>query len=132
MVVRDCRPTDRAALARGLLAGGERWTTWTESDPLQDNLYERNGDLDVIGRIAELAAERGVAPAQIALTRLLHKPGVTAPIVGATKIEHVDQALAVGQRSHPPSSPGWRVGGPGRTREGSSPPPACQPRRKIS
>jgi len=81
-------------LARGLLAGGERRTTRTESDPLQEDLYGRNGDFDVVHRVAELAAERGVAPAQVALAWLLHKPGVTAPIVGATKIEHVEQALA--------------------------------------
>jgi len=80
-------------LARGLLAGGERRTARTESDPLQDDLYGRN-DSNVIDRVAELAAERGVARAQIALAWLLHKPGVTAPIVGATKIEHVEQALA--------------------------------------
>ncbi len=81
-------------LARGLLAGGERRTTRAESDPVQDDLYGRDGEVDVIHRVAGLAAERGVAPAQIALTWLLHKPGVTAPIVGATRIEHVEQALA--------------------------------------
>ena len=80
-------------LARGLLAGGERRTARSESDPLHDDLYGRN-DSNVIDRVAELAAERGVARAQIALAWLLHKPGVTAPIVGATKIEHVEQALA--------------------------------------
>ena len=41
-----------------------------------------------------LAAEHGVPPAQIALAWLLHKPGVTAPIVGATTVEHLDDALA--------------------------------------
>ena len=44
--------------------------------------------------MAELAPERGVPPAQIALAWLLHKAGVTAPIVGATKLTHVDDALA--------------------------------------
>ena len=44
--------------------------------------------------MAEVAAERGVSSAQIALAWLLHKPGVTAPIVGATKLEHVEDALA--------------------------------------
>ena len=41
-----------------------------------------------------IAAERGVPAAQVALAWLLHKPGVTAPIVGATKVEHVEDALA--------------------------------------
>jgi aryl-alcohol dehydrogenase-like predicted oxidoreductase len=41
-----------------------------------------------------VAAERGVPNAQVALAWLLHKPGVTAPIVGATKVEHVEDALA--------------------------------------
>jgi aryl-alcohol dehydrogenase-like predicted oxidoreductase len=48
----------------------------------------------VIDRVAEVAAERGVSSAQVALSWLLHKPGVTAPIVGATKVEHVEDALA--------------------------------------
>ena len=48
----------------------------------------------MIERVAEVAAERGVPPAQVALAWLLHKPGVTAPIVGATKVEHVEDALA--------------------------------------
>jgi aryl-alcohol dehydrogenase-like predicted oxidoreductase len=47
----------------------------------------------VIDRAAEVAAERGVSGAQIALAWLLHKPHVTAPIVGATKLEHLEQAL---------------------------------------
>ncbi len=44
-----------------------------------------------------LAAERNVSSAQIALAWLLHKPGVTAPIVGATKLSHLDDALAAEQ-----------------------------------
>jgi 1-deoxyxylulose-5-phosphate synthase len=48
----------------------------------------------VVERVAEVAGERGVAPAQIALAWLLHKPGVSAPIVGATKLEHLQDALA--------------------------------------
>jgi 1-deoxyxylulose-5-phosphate synthase len=48
----------------------------------------------VIERVAEVAAERRVRPAQVALAWLLHKPGVTAPIVGATKLDYLDDALA--------------------------------------
>jgi aryl-alcohol dehydrogenase-like predicted oxidoreductase len=48
----------------------------------------------VIERIGDVASRRGVSQAQVALAWLRHKPGVTAPIVGATKVEHVDDALA--------------------------------------
>jgi aryl-alcohol dehydrogenase-like predicted oxidoreductase len=86
-------------LARGFLAGsrtasGERLTTRAGTDPFLDSLYRPDLDFPVIDRVAEVAAERGVSSAQIALAWLLHKPGVTAPIVGATKLEHVDDALA--------------------------------------
>jgi aryl-alcohol dehydrogenase-like predicted oxidoreductase len=85
-------------LARGLLAGnrsrtGERRTTRAASDAYADDLYEES-DFDVVDRLVEVAAERGLAPAQVALAWLLHKPGVTAPIVGATKLGHLDDAIA--------------------------------------
>ena len=86
-------------LARGLLAGtrtrdGERRTVRSGSDPFGDSLYKVPSDFDVVERCARLAAERGVPSAQIALAWLLHKPGVTAPIVGATKPDHLADALA--------------------------------------
>jgi 1-deoxyxylulose-5-phosphate synthase len=86
-------------LARGVLAGnrsraGEKHTTRAGSDPFSDYLYSHAADFDVVDRLAELAAARGVPPAQVALAWLLHKPGVTAPIVGATKPGHVEDALA--------------------------------------
>ena len=86
-------------LARGLLAGsrtssGERLTTRSRTDPFLDSLYRPDLDFPVIDRVAELAVEAGVPPAQVALAWLLHKPGVTAPIVGATKLEHLEDALA--------------------------------------
>jgi 1-deoxyxylulose-5-phosphate synthase len=82
-------------LARGLLAGsGDRRTTRSQSDPLQDRLYGRPGDAEVIERVAEVARERGVPAAQVALAWLLRKPGVTAPIVGATRTEHIVDAVA--------------------------------------
>ena len=64
------------------------------TDPFLDSLYRPDLDFAVIERVGEIAAERGVPAAQVALAWLLHKPGVTAPIVGATKIEHVEDALA--------------------------------------
>jgi 1-deoxyxylulose-5-phosphate synthase len=86
-------------LARGLLAGsrtssGERLTTRANTDPFLDSLYRPDLDVPVIERVAEVASERGVSPARVALAWLLHKPGVTAPIVGATKLAHVEDALA--------------------------------------
>jgi 1-deoxyxylulose-5-phosphate synthase len=86
-------------LARGLLAGsrtssGEGLTTRAKTDPFLDSLYRPDLDVPVIDRLAEVAAERGVLSAQVALAWLLHKPGVTAPIVGATKLEHVEDAIA--------------------------------------
>jgi len=86
-------------LARGLLTGtrtreGGRLTTRARSDPFGDSLYTPEVDFDVVDRASELAADRGVPTAQVALAWLLHKPGVVAPIVGATKAEHLDDALA--------------------------------------
>jgi aryl-alcohol dehydrogenase-like predicted oxidoreductase len=89
-------------LARGLLTGsrtreGERLTTRARTDPFGDSLYTPEVDFTVVDRVSEVAAARGVPPAQVALAWLLHRPGVTAPIVGATKIEHVEDALAAEQ-----------------------------------
>ena len=90
-------------LARGLLAGsrtrtGERRTVRSNSDPFGDTLYNEN-DFDVVERAAEVAAERGVPTAQVALAWLMHRPGVTAPIVGATKLGHLQDALAAEELS---------------------------------
>ena len=84
-------------LARGTLArtsSGDGSTTRAGTDPFRESLYRPELDESVLDRLREVAAERAVPPAQIALAWLLHKPGVTAPIVGATKVEHVEDALA--------------------------------------
>ena len=86
-------------LARGLLAGnrtreGEKLTTRAQTDSFGDSLYSPDVDFAVVDRVDEVAGERGVKPAQVALSWLLHKPGVTAPIVGATKLEHLEDAIA--------------------------------------
>jgi aryl-alcohol dehydrogenase-like predicted oxidoreductase len=85
-------------LARGLLAGtrergGERHTVRSGSDPVADDMYG-DADFDVVDVVRSVAAERALPPAQIALAWLLGKPGVTAPIVGATKTAHLDDAVA--------------------------------------
>src|ERR1041385_2578593 len=89
-------------IARGLLAGnrtreGERKTERARTDAFADSLYKPEVDFAVVDRAAEVAAARGVPPAQVALAWLLHKPGVTAPIVGATKLEHLEDALTAEQ-----------------------------------
>jgi 1-deoxyxylulose-5-phosphate synthase len=86
-------------LARGVLAGnrgrdGDRRTTRADTDAFTDYLYSQPTDFDVVERVAEVARDRGVPPAQIALAWLLKRPGVTAPIVGATKPAHLADALA--------------------------------------
>jgi 1-deoxyxylulose-5-phosphate synthase len=85
-------------LARGLLAGnrerdGQRRTVRAGSDPLAEEMYV-DDDFDVVDTVRALAAERGLPPAQIALAWLLGKPAVTAPIVGATKLHHLQDAIA--------------------------------------
>jgi aryl-alcohol dehydrogenase-like predicted oxidoreductase len=89
-------------LARGVLAGnrgrqGERRTTRAGTDPLSDERYNSPGDFDVADRLAEVAAARGAPPAQVALAWLLSRPTVTAPIVGATRLGHISDALAAVQ-----------------------------------
>lgn len=85
-------------LARGLLAGsrergGARLTTRAGSDAYADELYT-DDDFDVVDAARAVAAERGLPPAQIALAWLLGRPGLSAPIVGATKLRHLEDALA--------------------------------------
>ncbi len=85
-------------LARGMLAGnrgrdGARSTKRAETDAVAESLYGHPSDFDVVDRVVEIAAERGVKPAQVALAWLHHQPGVTAPIVGATKLSHLEDAL---------------------------------------
>jgi aryl-alcohol dehydrogenase-like predicted oxidoreductase len=86
-------------LARGVLTGnrgrkGERRTARAGDDPLSDERYNSPGDFDVVDRLAEVAAARGAPAAQVALAWLLSRPAVTAPIVGATRLGHISDALA--------------------------------------
>ena len=85
-------------LARGLLAGGRRGgapggTARAGSDDYTPRLYDQPGDDDVIAATRAVAEARGVSMAEVALAWLLSRPGVTAPIVGATRIEHLDTAV---------------------------------------
>jgi 1-deoxyxylulose-5-phosphate synthase len=85
-------------LARGLLTGSRKRgtkgeTTRAGNDAYAEELYS-DDDFDVAERVVELASRRGVKPAQIALAWLLAQPGVTAPIVGASKLPHLDDAVS--------------------------------------
>jgi aryl-alcohol dehydrogenase-like predicted oxidoreductase len=90
-------PLARCLLTGNRTASGEKLTTRAQTDQFGDSLYVPELDFPVIDRLGEVAASRGVSPAQVALSWLLHKPGVTAPIVGATKLEHLEDALAAEQ-----------------------------------
>jgi 1-deoxyxylulose-5-phosphate synthase len=86
-------------LARGFLAGNRRRedrgeTVRAKTDGFAHDLYYADGDFAIADRVGELAARRGVKPAQVALAWLLAKPGVTAPIVGASKLTQLDEAVA--------------------------------------
>jgi aryl-alcohol dehydrogenase-like predicted oxidoreductase len=69
----------------------------TQSDPEQDSLYGRPGGAEVVDRVAEIGRERGVSGARVALAWLFHKSGVAAPIVGATRTAHIDDAVAAAE-----------------------------------
>jgi aryl-alcohol dehydrogenase-like predicted oxidoreductase len=88
-------------LARGLLGGGRRrgpagrrgGSSRAGGDPLADEMYD-DADFDVVDVAGAVAAERGLPMAQVALAWLLGRPGVTAPIVGATRPGHLADAVA--------------------------------------
>jgi aryl-alcohol dehydrogenase-like predicted oxidoreductase len=85
-------------LARGLLSGsrergGRRHTVRGGNDPLAGEMYA-DADFDIVDAVREVAAGHGVSAAQIALAWLLSKPAVAAPIVGATSVAHLEDAVA--------------------------------------
>jgi aryl-alcohol dehydrogenase (NADP+) len=86
-------------LARGFLTGSRKrgqpaQTARDRTDDFAQSMYYQDTDYDVVDRVVALAQRRGVTPAQVALAWLLHQPGVTAPIVGASKMEHLEEAVA--------------------------------------
>lgn len=87
-------PLARGVLARAGASGSTASTARTGSDPRIDALYDPDNDRVIVDRVAQLARERELPPAQVALAWLLHQPTVTAPIVGATRDAHVDDAAA--------------------------------------
>ncbi len=86
-------------MARGFFAGNRKRggggeTARANSDPFANGLYFRDEDFVVADRVAEVAQERGVTGSQMALAWILSKPYVHSPIIGATKMDHLDQAIA--------------------------------------
>jgi aryl-alcohol dehydrogenase (NADP+) len=95
-------------LARGFLAGnrprsaegsprqgfvGQGETVRGKTDASAQRLYYRESDYQVVDRVIDLAKKRGISNAQIALAWMLHKPGITSPIIGATKPHHLEEAV---------------------------------------
>ena len=85
-------------LARGFLSGNRKRgennpTTRANQDEFARMMYYRDFDFDVVDAVVKVAQQRGVTPSQVALTWILQAPGVTAPIIGTTKLAHLDEAL---------------------------------------
>jgi len=86
-------------LARGFVMGNRRRedygdTIRAKTDSFGHELYYQPSDFDVVDRITEVARKRGVSNAQVALAWMLQQPGITAPIVGASKMQHLDDAVS--------------------------------------
>ena len=86
-------------LARGFLTGtrkredGKSETTRARTDDFGHSMYYRDTDWTVVDRVVEIAGQRGVKPAQVALAWVLAQPGVSSPIIGASKMYQLDEAL---------------------------------------
>lgn len=94
-------------LARGFLAGNRSREDWGETiraktDGFGQTLYYRDADFQIVERVEEVAKQRGVSQAQIALAWILHKPGITSPIIGASKMYQLEEALAALEISFTP------------------------------
>ena len=86
-------------LARGFLAGNRTRakadeTTRSKTDQYAHSMYYQDSDFTVVDRVEEIAKKHGCSMAQIALAWMLHKPGITAPIIGASKMYQLDEAVA--------------------------------------
>src|SRR5215831_225517 len=86
-------------LARGFVAGNRRAqdfgdTTRAKSDQYAKDLYFQPSDFPVVDRVTRIAESRGIPNAQVALAWVLHQPGITAPIIGATRMQHLEDAVA--------------------------------------
>ena len=85
-------------LARGFLTGNRTRdrsgsTTRSKSDSFAHSMYYQDDDFNVVERVTTLAEQLEATPAQVALSWMLHRPGITAPIIGASKMAHLEQAV---------------------------------------
>jgi aryl-alcohol dehydrogenase (NADP+) len=86
-------------LARGFLTGNrsrQEWgeTTRAKTDSFAHSMYYQESDFEIVDRTVEVARRLGTTPAQVALAWLLRQPGITAPIIGASKTAHLEEAIA--------------------------------------
>ena len=85
-------------LARGLLTGNRtrerNETLRARTDEFGKSLYKSESDFEIIARLKEIASERGLPDAQVALAWMLNKPAITAPVIGASKQGHLEDAVA--------------------------------------
>ena len=86
-------------LARGFVMGNRKGpehgeTVRAKTDAYAHGLYYQPSDFEVVDRITEVARRRGISNARVALAWVLQQPGVTAPIIGASKMHHLDDAVA--------------------------------------
>jgi aryl-alcohol dehydrogenase (NADP+) len=86
-------------LARGFLAGNRRAedrgeTTRAKTDDYAHKLYYQESDFKVVDRVSEIARKRGAKNMHVALAWILAQPGITSPIIGASKMEHLEDAVA--------------------------------------
>jgi aryl-alcohol dehydrogenase (NADP+) len=86
-------------LARGFLAGNRKPgamgdTQRAKTDDYAHQLYYRESDFEVAARVTEVAKVRNVTPAQVALAWMLQQPGITAPILGFSRMHHLKEAVA--------------------------------------
>ncbi|GHT57220.1 oxidoreductase [Bacteroidia bacterium] len=85
-------------LARGLLTGRRtkerKETLRAQTDEYGKKLYQKDSDFDIVNLVSEIATAKGLPPAQIALAWVLSKPDITAPIIGASKPGHLEDAVA--------------------------------------
>ena len=86
-------------LARGFVMGNRRAgdhgdTLRAKTDEYAHRLYYQPSDFEVVDRITAIAKKRGISNAQVALAWILAQPGVSAPIIGASKMAHLEDAIA--------------------------------------
>jgi len=85
-------------LARGLLTGKRskerNETERSKTDAFGKSLYSVDADFDIVNRVSEIADQKGIPNAQVALAWMLSKPGITSPIIGASKTGHIEDAVA--------------------------------------